>query len=74
MEAAPPALAARPAWHGRGAGAWLLALVGSGIRITLATPYGASAADLRDGSPSLACALEAAGVHLLGLQVKHEEE
>jgi hypothetical protein len=52
----------------------VLKLAGDGIRITLATPYGASAADLRNGSTSLAIALEQAGVRLLGLQVKHEEE
>ena len=46
----------------------------SGVEITLATPYGASAADLRDESPRLAKALEAAGVPLIGFHVKHEEE
>lgn len=49
-----------------------LQLTTSGVRITLATPYGASAADMRDEAPKLAAALAAAGVPLLGLQVKHE--
>jgi hypothetical protein len=49
-----------------------LKLAGDGIRITLATPYGASAANLRDGSAALTKSLEAAGVHVLGLQVKLE--
>jgi hypothetical protein len=49
-----------------------LQLTGQGVRIVLATPYGASAADLRDESPKLAAALAAAGVPLLGFQVKHE--
>ncbi len=51
-----------------------LQLSANGVRITLATPYGASAADMRDEAPKLAEALAAAGVPLLGLQVKHEEE
>ena len=51
-----------------------LQLSANGVRITLATPYGASAADMRDEAPKLAAALAAAGVPLLGLQVKHEEE
>lgn len=51
-----------------------LSLTASGVRILLATPYGASAADLRDESPRLAEALTAAGVPLLGFQVKHEDE
>jgi hypothetical protein len=50
-----------------------LRLSSEGVRVTLATPYGASAADLRDAAPQLAAALEAAGVPLLGFQVKHEE-
>jgi len=45
-----------------------------GVRIVLATPYGASAADLRDAAPQLAAALAAAGVPLLGFAVRHEEE
>ncbi len=51
-----------------------LQLTTQGVRITLATPYGSSAADLRDEAPRLAAALEAAGVPLLNLQVKHEDE
>lgn len=51
-----------------------LQLTAQGVRITLATPYGASAADLRDEAPELAKAMEAAGVPLIALQVKHEEE
>lgn len=51
-----------------------LQLTGTGVRIVLATPYGASAADLRDESPKLAEALAAAGVPLLAFQVKHENE
>lgn len=50
-----------------------LHLTTAGVRIAIATPYGASAADLREAAPSLAAALEAAGVPLLGFQVKHEE-
>jgi len=52
----------------------LLALTAKGVRITLATPYGASAADMRDEAPKLAAALEAAGVPLLAFLVKHEDE
>jgi hypothetical protein len=51
-----------------------LQLSSKGVRITLATPYGASAADMRDEAPKLAAALEAAGVPLLAFQVKHENE
>ena len=51
-----------------------LQLSANGVRITLATPYGASAADLRDAAPQLAEALAAAGVPLLAFQVKHEDE
>lgn len=50
-----------------------LRLTAEGVRIMLATPYGASAADLRDEAPKLAGALEAARVPLLDFQVKHEE-
>jgi hypothetical protein len=50
-----------------------LRLTTEGVRIAIATPYGASAADLREAVPKLAAALEAAGVPLLGFQVKHEE-
>ncbi len=51
-----------------------LQLATNGVRITLATPYGASAADLRDAAPKLAEALAAAGVPLLALNIKHEDE
>jgi hypothetical protein len=51
-----------------------LLLTSSGVRITLATPYGSSAADLRDAAPRLADALSSAGVPLLAFQVKHEDE
>ncbi|MDP1527321.1 MAG: flagellar hook-length control protein FliK [Rhodocyclaceae bacterium] len=51
-----------------------LQLTAQGMRITLATPYGASAADLLDEAPALAKAMEAAGVPLIALQVKHEAE
>lgn len=51
-----------------------LLLTSSGVRITLATPYGSSAADLRDEAPRLADALASAGVPLLAFQVKHEDE
>jgi hypothetical protein len=52
----------------------ILQLNSKGVRITLATPYGASAADLRDEAPKLAGALDAVGVPLLNLQIKHEDE
>ncbi|MBU0752779.1 MAG: flagellar hook-length control protein FliK [Gammaproteobacteria bacterium] len=51
-----------------------LQLTPAGVRIALATPYGASAADLRDETPALAAALNEAGLKLLGMQVKHEPE
>jgi hypothetical protein len=51
-----------------------LQLSTTGVHITLSTPYGASAADLRDESPKLAGALSAAGVPLLSFHVKHEDE
>lgn len=51
-----------------------LQLSSRGVRITLATPYGASAGDMRDEAPKLASALEAAGVPLLNLQIRHEDE
>jgi hypothetical protein len=51
-----------------------LSLDGGGVRITLSTPYGASAADLRDGAPNLAAALESAGVPLHAFHVRHEAE
>jgi flagellar hook-length control protein FliK len=51
-----------------------LQLTASGVRVTLATPYGASAADLRDEAPRLAEALANAGVPLLAFHVRHEDE
>jgi hypothetical protein len=51
-----------------------LQLEPAGVRIALATPYGASAADLRDDMPALAAALGEAGLPLLAMQVKHEPE
>jgi hypothetical protein len=51
-----------------------LQLTSSGVRITLATPYGSSAEDLCDAAPRLADALSSAGVPLLAFQVKHEDE
>ncbi len=52
----------------------MLQLEAGGVRIVLATPYGASAADLRDEIPALATALGEAGLPLLAMQVKHESE
>lgn len=52
----------------------MLQLSGEGVRITLATPYGASAADLRDESPQLVKSLAATGVPLINLQIRHEDE
>lgn len=49
-------------------------LTPAGVRIALATPYGASAVDLRDEIPALAAALKQAGLTLLAAQVKHETE
>ena len=48
-----------------------LSLAPEGVRISLATPMGASAADLLDAAPVLGKAMAAAGVPLLDLQVKH---
>jgi hypothetical protein len=52
----------------------LLQLTRQGVRIALATPAGASAADLREQSPTLAEALSAAGVELLSFLVRETEE
>lgn len=49
-----------------------LQLEKAGVRIALAAPEGATAADLGDAIPALAAALAAAGVPLLAMQVKHE--
>ena len=51
-----------------------LNLATDGVHIVLATPYGASAADMRDEAPKLAAALAAAGLPLLSLHIKHEDE
>ena len=50
-----------------------LSLTPQGARITIATPIGASAADLRDAAPLLEKSMATAGVPLLALQVMHEE-
>jgi len=52
----------------------LLQLNHQGVRIALATPDDASAADLRDQAPELAAALSAAGVELLAFLVRKTEE
>lgn len=49
-----------------------LQLTADGVRMTIATPVGATAADLQEAGPELAAALEAAGVPLLSFAVKHE--
>ncbi len=49
-----------------------LLLTADGVRMTIATPVGATAADLQEAAPQLAAALEAAGVPLLSFAVKHE--
>ncbi len=51
-----------------------LQLSAKGISIALATPLGASAADLRDAAPALAQALAAAGVPLQSFKVRSEDE
>ena len=51
-----------------------LSLTPEGVRIVIATPAGASAADLLDAAPSLEKSMAAAGVPLLALQVKHAAE
>jgi hypothetical protein len=51
-----------------------LQLTLKGISITLATPDGASATDLREAAPQLAEALAAAGVSLLSMQVNKAHE
>jgi hypothetical protein len=51
-----------------------LQLTTAGVRIAIATPIGATAADLREASPALENSLAAAGVPLLGLLVKHDNE
>lgn len=51
-----------------------LQLAAAGVRITLATPHGASAEALRAASLELAQALDAAGVPLRGFKVNTENE
>jgi hypothetical protein len=49
-----------------------LSLTPQGARITIATPVGASAADMLDAAPALEKSMAAAGVPLLALQVRHD--
>lgn len=51
-----------------------LRLTPGGVAVVLATPYGASAADLRQEAPALAGAMEAAGLPAPGIVVQHENE
>ena len=51
-----------------------ISLTPQGARITIATPTGASAADLQGAAPSLEKSMAAAGVPLLALQVRHATE
>jgi hypothetical protein len=51
-----------------------ISLTPQGARITIATPTGASAADLQSAAPSLEKSMAAAGVPLLALQVKHDAQ
>jgi hypothetical protein len=51
-----------------------LQLSANGVRVVLATPSDSSANDLRSAAPALAEALAAAGVPLLDLKVKFENE
>jgi hypothetical protein len=51
-----------------------LQLTTAGVRIAITTPIGATAADLREAAPALQNSLAAAGVTLLGLLVKHDNE
>lgn len=51
-----------------------LNLTRQGARIAIATPVGASAADLLDAAPALEKSMAAAGVPLLALQVRHDAE
>jgi hypothetical protein len=49
-----------------------LSLTPQGARIAIATPVGASAADMLDAAPALEKSMAAAGVPLLALQVRHD--
>ncbi|HMX16136.1 MAG TPA: flagellar hook-length control protein FliK [Rhodocyclaceae bacterium] len=51
-----------------------LRLTAGGLAVVIATPYGASAADLRQDAPALANAMEAAGLPAPGVLVQHENE
>lgn len=51
-----------------------LRLSGDTLQINLSTPYGATAADLRDGLPALSDALAAKGVLLTRATVRHDNE
>ncbi|MBI4984674.1 MAG: flagellar hook-length control protein FliK [Rhodocyclales bacterium] len=51
-----------------------LRLTAGGIHLALSTPSDAAATDLRNGIPTLATALDAAGIPLLSFQVKHGQE
>ncbi|HNH35657.1 MAG TPA: flagellar hook-length control protein FliK, partial [Rhodocyclaceae bacterium] len=51
-----------------------LRLTAGGLAVVIATPYGASAADLRQDAPALAKAMEAAGLPAPGVLVQHENE
>lgn len=51
-----------------------LTLTGNALRIAIATPVGATAADLRQDAPALADALAAAGIRLASLQVHHDTD
>jgi flagellar hook-length control protein FliK len=51
-----------------------ITLTPQGARIAIVTPVGASAADLLEAAPSLEQSMAAAGVPLLGLQVRHDAE
>ena len=49
-----------------------LRLTEQGVQIVIATPYESTAGDLRDASSALQQSLSAAGVPLIGLQIKHD--
>jgi hypothetical protein len=51
-----------------------ITLTPQGARIAVATPQDQSAADLRNAAPSLEKSMAAAGVPLLGLQVRHGDQ
>jgi hypothetical protein len=51
-----------------------LSLTTQGARITVTTPNSVTAADLIDAAPTLEKSMAAAGVPLLGLQIKHANQ